>query len=409
MLRKEDRFTDYAGLGEKLRQIRLWAGLSLEELVRRMDRSEGYISRISRLERGRFKQPSISLMLDFLRACGASVAHLLPVFDPYTSRPVPLDVKGREQVKAATRMMPVKLAQQLQRYDSKTAVARRFAGEAPFEPDEREMRIRRQARTWLERGMVDDALRPEMDNLGVLTPGWVRKFVFDYGHKVFAVLKRTRPREGARPDWRSKSRETLLAEAETKALSQKVIPIEGLKLIQRRATAAFDRMEEYGVIGVLPTVEQARQIGKPFSSLFARYATVGGISPEQLQLSLPYDPRVFGRIEEDAVARMSEAGIPKNDIDRYRHWLSQLQRIALETEPDSEEHRQRTEAELDRARDRKQAAQVAEMYYAEFERWRPRLFKKGPAPKGSQVKGQMSKGKRQNDGGAGNAPRQHGC
>jgi len=379
--RGSDSFADYAGLGQRLREIRQWCGLSLRSAAHRLNRHKGFAIYLSLLERGRLKQPSLALVLDLLRIYGARAADLGPVTDQYTSRPSPLDVAGRERVKEVTRMMPAKLAQKLLKYDSKTAIDRRFSGQAPLEPSEREMRIRRQARTWLERGAVDNALRPEMDNLGVLTPSWVRKFVFDYGHRVFSILKRTQPKEGRKPDWRTKSRETRLAEAEQQALAMKVIPVKGLRLIQRRATEVFERMERLGIIGVLPTLEQARQIPKPFSSLFARDRGVGGVASEALIQTLPYDPRVFGRIQGDTAKRMSEAGIAGNDITRYRSWLGQLQRIAMETEPGSEEHRQRTEVELNRARDRKQAARVAEMYYAEFERWRPRLFRKGPAPK----------------------------
>jgi len=381
MARKEDRFIDYAGLGAKLRQVRLWAGLSLEELVRRMNRSKGYISRISRLERGRFAQPSISLILDFLRVCGASVSDLSPVFDPYTSRPVPLDVKGREQVKAATRMLPVKLANKLESYDIKTAVARRFSGEPPLEPDERELRIRRQARTWLERGAVDNALRPEMENLGVRGFTVVRKFAFDYGHKVFSILKRTQPREDAKPNWRTKSRETRLAEAEQKAIEHQVIPVEGLRLIQKRTVQAFDRLDRFGVIGVLPTLEQARQIGKPFSARFSGKGGGGGAGLEAMRQALPYDPRIFSYIWQDTKKRMEQAGISGDRLHRYYMWLSQLDPIAMETEPGSEERKQRTEAEVARGRDPETARKVAAMHYEEFERWRPRLFKKGPAPK----------------------------
>jgi transcriptional regulator with XRE-family HTH domain len=183
--------------GQRLKELRLGAGLSIGELVRRLGGGKGYLSHVSRLERGKLKLPGLVLVADYLRVCRASFVDVVPILDKYTSRPVPIEVTGREQAKALISLMPAPVAAKLDRYDVKTSVARRFDGEPPLEPDKRTMRLRRQAGAWLERDRLDRKLSREvMDSLGVCALVSVRKFVFDYAHKLWSILKKTRPEPG---------------------------------------------------------------------------------------------------------------------------------------------------------------------------------------------------------------------
>jgi len=377
MAKVKDSLSSYVELGAKLRQLRLDAGLSITEMVRRMNHNRGFVSRIGRLEQGRLKQPSLALVADYLRVLGKSISELAPVLDQYTSKPVPLEVAGRERVKAFLRSQPPKVAAQLDSYDVKTSVARRFSGEPPLEPDEREMRIRKQAQMRYQRGMLDERLRGVMLNLGAEATSLVRRFAFDYGHKVWRILRTTR--EDGKVHRRAKSREQRLAEAEAKTLKQGMIPIEGLQVVRRRVEKLFEEMDMTGGIDFLPSFEQAHKIGKPFS---VKYKNDGkGGKMQRLVQSQPYDAR-FAPSAHSCSKELVDASVEdKSKRLRWYNWSSCLWTTALETEPGSEERRRRTEEKAAETSRPDLALKLAERYYEEFERWRRRIFRLGPAPK----------------------------
>jgi len=343
-------------------------------MVHLMGRSKGFISRISRLERGKLRFPTLALVMDYLRVCRASFAELVPLLDSYTQKPVPLDQAGRERVAEFVRRLPAPVAAGLDRYDIKTAAGSRVSAEAVLEPDERVLRIRKQAQAWLEWGRLDQVLNKEMDNLGVLPLVGVRKFVFDYGHKLWRILKQTRSKPGQLLSGRQKSREARLTEAEAKALAAGVVPIEGLRLIRDRTISLFKEMAKTGQLDHLPSVEQALGVAKPLSLLFrggkAQAATVAVAA----RADGIRDPRLLFEIQNRVAKQMTAAGIVGDRFTRFFHWLQRLLPIALETQPGSEERARRTEALVNATRDPKTAGRVAQMYFTEFEKWRGRLF-----------------------------------
>ena len=74
------------GLGAHLRQLRLGAGLRITELAHVMGRKLGFHQRLSRLESGKLKRPSLRLVADYLRACRASFADTLPMLGRYAGQ-----------------------------------------------------------------------------------------------------------------------------------------------------------------------------------------------------------------------------------------------------------------------------------------------------------------------------------
>jgi transcriptional regulator with XRE-family HTH domain len=380
MARVEDSFRFPPELGLRLRSLRLHANLSLEEMVRRMGRSKGYISRISRLERGLLPYPSLALVADYLRVVRASFADILDILTTYTARPVPLEAAGRDRVREFTRQMPGDVARKLDAYDVKTSIDRRFSGKPPLEPDQRELRIRKQARHWLERGRLDRVINLEMGHLGPVPLPPIRKYAFDYGHKLWRILKQTRPKPGQLLNRRTRSRETRLAEAEQKAMEQNVIPPAGLQLVRQRAGELFADMESKNQLDYLPPLLEARRVEKPLSALFGR-GTAAPAGPGRLRS--PYgltNPKLLGHVRCLVGTRMDEEGIKGDRRTAYFNWLPQLQMIAVATQPGSEERNQRTDALVERTTDPELSRRVAGWYYELFEHWRPRLFEDPPKP-----------------------------
>jgi len=75
-------------LGARLRELRERAGLSQEGVGRRMGRTgKGCGTIVHRLESGRSRQPTLGLIADFLKACGATFHDLLDELDGYTGKP----------------------------------------------------------------------------------------------------------------------------------------------------------------------------------------------------------------------------------------------------------------------------------------------------------------------------------
>jgi hypothetical protein len=300
------------------------------------------------------------------------MAELLPVFDRYTARRTRLAEAGAEAVRQATSVLPAKMASALQSYDIKTTAARELAGERQLGPDQRELRVRRQAQAWIERGRLDRVVHQQMDNLGVLPLLVVRKAAFDYAHRLWRILRTTRSASGQKPGRRRKPREVRLAEAEQQALELGVIPAPGLELIARVTTALFEQMERLGELDVLPGLAAVPYIQKPLSS----FCRVRGSGSGAVVAGLPYRAEYLSAVRLDAVRQLEAAGIRGDQMRRYLQWFGQLEAVALATESGSDERARRVEQLVSAARDQAQACQVAETYLAAFERWRPRLFNK---------------------------------
>ncbi len=364
-------FTLVQELGLRLRELRQRAGLSLAQVARRMSRSRGFAAYLSLLERGRLKAPGVTLVAEYLRACRASMTDIVSVFDRYTSQPTLIEEAGAKAVRQVTTQLPVHVAGALERYDVKTTHARILAGEEPSDPKERELRIRKQAQAWVERGRLDRIVHREMDNLGVLPVLAVRKVAFDYAHRVWRILRTTRAVPGQGLSRRRKPRDLRLAQAEEQALKLEVIPLEGLRLIARVTTALFEQMERLGELDILPGLAAVPYIQKPLSSFCrVRRSEVAAVVP-----GLPYRAEYLSAVKLDAVRQLEAAGIVGDRLRRYLQWLGQIEAVALSTGPDSDERARRIDELVNGAHDPAQARAVAEVYLATFERWRPRLYK----------------------------------
>ena len=234
-----------AELGARLRELRGQAGLNLEELAHRMGRRPGYHNHLARLEAGRLRFPTLALVADYLRACEASVADIAPFLNRYTFLPPVREDAGRRRVIEKLTTLPGRVAISLDAYDVKTARARRAGGRKPLAPARRVQAVGRQAQAALERRRLDAVVDLEVDRLGARPTVVMRKIVFDYAHKLWRILKQTRPRPKAARGRPRKSRDQRLAEARAAMLAQAggLIPPERLDRSRDRVLRYFQEVD----------------------------------------------------------------------------------------------------------------------------------------------------------------------
>jgi hypothetical protein len=200
---------------------------------------------VCRLEQGWFRSPSLRLIGDYLRACGAGFEDVLGVLHEYTSRPSVPDEQGWVHVRQATQGLSPSLAGQVIKYDFKTTQARRRAGKLPERP---ELRVehglnlaRKQA--WLRRlhARVVRVINERRLDAG----GAVNEILLQWhARKVWGILGRTRgkPAERAR----------LVSEAEDWFARQGVVGSEVVRVVDKAVVAFYEEADESGAIDAMP-------------------------------------------------------------------------------------------------------------------------------------------------------------
>jgi transcriptional regulator with XRE-family HTH domain len=111
--------------GARLRRLREQGRLSLRGMASLMDRSRpGSFNLLARLERGELKHPSINLIADYLRACGARVGDIADLLDPYLSRPPVPKQRGDAAVAELLKSLPKPEQRAMLKWEKATAERR---------------------------------------------------------------------------------------------------------------------------------------------------------------------------------------------------------------------------------------------------------------------------------------------
>jgi len=238
---KRDRtqgFAFTAQMGERLRQLRRQAGLTLEDVAYVMGYKDGFASHLSRLEQGKNPNPSMALVADYLRACSASFQDLSPLLAAYTNRPPLRQPRAVEMVEAELKPLGGMESVRLGVYDRKQS--------SRLSPEARVMAARKQAKAAQERRRLDAMMKDEVNRLGVPPTYVVRKTAHDYARMVWKALDMTGPRpkpksNRGRP---RKTREQRLKEARTRihALAPRELPFKALKHIEAKVTLLYEDM-----------------------------------------------------------------------------------------------------------------------------------------------------------------------
>jgi transcriptional regulator with XRE-family HTH domain len=198
VMAKRDSFVFDAALGARLRELRRRAGLTQLGLAVAMGRQgTGWHVWVSRLELGKYPNPSLVILADYLRACRATFADIADLLDRYTKLPVKAEVRRRATVRAAVAKWttPDRLA--AIKYDVKVAQARERAGRGPEPAEKRAARVVRQQQREDEARQLR-RLVVEVINREKLVPGpRVEGYLQAYAAKLARVLRRASPDDRA--------------------------------------------------------------------------------------------------------------------------------------------------------------------------------------------------------------------
>lgn len=246
MKRVRDGFVFPPELGKRLKAVRRRAGLTQFGLARAMGRpGQGTRAFLSHLEHGDIRYPSLGVIVDYLRACGASFKDLGDILDKFTGQPAVVEqAHGRALVKM-TEQLPAKVARQVVRAEASLARADKKQGKPPPDPAKRLARARRNAAAAFRRQVLEKVLNREVNNAGVKPTMTAVSYLKTHAHKVFRILYRTRRSKPVR-------REELLQAAEAWMVSMKVLPLSAIQYIAGIAQAVFERLERSGDLDWLP-------------------------------------------------------------------------------------------------------------------------------------------------------------
>jgi transcriptional regulator with XRE-family HTH domain len=330
MAKQQDRFVLTPELGQRLRSLRLRAGVSQEQVAARMGRKgKGAHTMVGNLERARVKNPTLGLIADFLRACRARMSDIADIVDRYTNQPVVEEKKGTEAVQEFVDRLSEPLATEALYYDIGVRVRRRFAGQEPVASDERVLRVQKLAAKWLLRQKLEFRLNRALDAIGVGFRTSERVGLANHGRRVWGVLNRTRkhPRD---PEKRRAKSVRLLAEARAEFLEKNNLSADLVDYLTKAVIGLHDELEREGELDRLPTAEEAAELAqqKPRD----RVTTVEQTCLERWQKKLrefeQARTRVLEQAWEQARPMVAEAGVMQNLQTQYRQALMKCWRVA---------------------------------------------------------------------------------
>jgi transcriptional regulator with XRE-family HTH domain len=189
MKRSEETFRATPELGERLRGLRLQAGITQQELAVLMGRQgKGNHRLVGMLELGKVPYPSLGFVADYLRACRASFVDIADLLEAYTSRPTVLEQRGYKRVRSLAGKLPPRVWDAVRRYDHKIARSRR----KPESEDKRLSRAEAYARSQDAQRRLDEVVAEELSKAGIDSASAVAFLLRLYARKLWGVLHRTK-------------------------------------------------------------------------------------------------------------------------------------------------------------------------------------------------------------------------
>jgi transcriptional regulator with XRE-family HTH domain len=335
MKRSSDTFIFTAELGQRLRDLRLRAGLTQLELARAMGRAGKKAGNlVSRLERGDERYPSFGLIVDFLRGCRARFRDIADILDTYTDLPtVQQKVFGTALAKVVA-SVPPKWQDQVTKYDLRIEIPKSAGKSAPEQPKpglmKRLERARKMAAAARRRHLYGQFLSQAVNETGLRPVTSVRVPLFNHGLEWFRILYQTRK---ARPG----SREKLLTECEARFEKESRFPLDAIRKLEEGVRRHFGEMEMRGDLDWLPdlTLEEYE------ASLLApsRKRSLRQVQhDEHVRKYNQYDLARQAAVEQvwnEVQPMLDEASVPKERRAVYRGMVGICCAAALNFEPGS--------------------------------------------------------------------------
>jgi transcriptional regulator with XRE-family HTH domain len=372
MKRPKDRYSCDKELGNRLRECRLKAGLTQQNLATAMGRQgKGGHYVTGRLERGKVSNPGVGLLADYLRACRASFADIQDVLDRYTARQTVVEVEVGKALAKVREFLPAKVDRAVERFDRGIRRRAEEKHEPLPEPQERVRRARsfalsqvwaRRVRRWVVDIIEIKHLRPGPDN---------ERCLQNYAVRAWSALNRSRGR-------RAGKRPALLEAAARPRTGEETVKPEHLQTTRDGLIEFFRQAEMAGQLDVAPQLEPGEE--KP------KYG---------------FQPKPDRRPERDAWKKAREAlfeqywqevsqvpelaGVDPQRLSLYQSVVRQLCSIVDHQMPESDECRRQVEAlatdgfYTSRGRDPALVRRLAEIVIPRWEELRQSL---GPHPLG---------------------------
>ncbi|MEO0079188.1 MAG: helix-turn-helix transcriptional regulator [candidate division WOR-3 bacterium] len=298
---------ELAELLKNLRPIRLRAGLTQAQVAQAL----GLIGKpgetvISRLELGKFQNPSLKLVLDFLRACRASPDDLASIFGTYLAQPLPVPrPKAR--------------------------------GPRQTAEDKELLELRKEAAKWILLQVLEYMLHYELNLLKAPGGHPLRKAAVLFGRKVFRILLSTRGKDSS-----VQAKRLMRARA---SAGKQALPDDLTGYLEQRVRELFCDMEKEGELDWLPDIERAKRV--MWRSPSRRIITDDRLCRDEFwqkqKAELEEHERLAGPIVEGAKRLLASAGITGNRLGNYLAFVNSFINIARTTKPDSTERTKRLE------------------------------------------------------------------
>jgi len=339
MRRPTDTYTFPPELGQRLRDLRLKAGLTQPELAQAMGRTgRGRACIVSRMEKGTVRFPSLGLVADFLRGCRAGFKDILDILDLYTNLPTTQQQAFKKALARVAASVPQKWQSQVTKYDLRIDIPKSPAAEARTQPKpdrvRRLERARRNAAAARRRFLYGQFLKEQVGKAGPRLSEIDKIALFNHGLEWFSILYNTRSRRPATRDKR-------LAASEAEFAKASQLPLEVIRDVQDAARGHFGEMEMRGDLDWLPEL-----------SLDEYEASL--LKPGRKRELREEQRREFARkIEEYEAARkaaveqvwqevqpvLDEAGVAKERRTVYRRLAGACCTAVLNSEPGGEMER----------------------------------------------------------------------
>jgi transcriptional regulator with XRE-family HTH domain len=368
--------------GVRLRLLRKRRNLSLRDLALLMDRHQpGSFNLLAKLERGDLKHPSMNLIADFLRACGAKVRDVADLLDAYLSQPPVLTQKGDAAVAELLKSLPKWEQRAMLRWEKATAekreerAAAQPEGKAAAQPETKKPRVETDRQrvfrviwsfihaNWNE--LFEQKLYETMRGLKNDVPRSERKYACNHARRFFGILTRYYKNE--------KRRQGALARVERRAkedgFSESVVAA-----LLAAATDAHSELEKSGRLDWQPTQEEiitrrghAPKVEKAETRL----------EMDELGPGIEYS-KTLGLIRALAVqavaARLDALKLDWYYVKKYYFfWIDRLIPIADQHGTDSPEWRAEVDATAPKMDDPALAREMAKLVADTFNRWKVKL------------------------------------
>jgi transcriptional regulator with XRE-family HTH domain len=368
--------------GARLRQLRMRRNLSLRDLALLMDRRQpGSFNLLAKLERGDLKYPSINLIADFLRACGARVKDVSDLLDTYVTQAPVLTKKGDAAVAELLKSLPKPEQRAMLRWEKATVAAREARAAAPPEkanpaqPGKKKPRVETDRRrvfrivwsfihaNWNE--VFEQKLYEAMLKVKNDVPRSRRRDACNHGRRFFGILTRHYRHEARRTSALAR----VEREAKHAGFSNKVVA-----MLRDAANQAYRELFLSGRLDWEPTQEEIIK-NRGSAPKVVKAETRLEIDEARPVLA---GNKILAVIDAEAIQAVNER-LEKRKVGFYQgrqyyvFWIHELIPVAYEHGTDSPEWKAEVAKWVPKLHDPEFAREAAVMVADIYNRWKVKL------------------------------------